>query len=196
MTRGAALQAVIDSLQVAFRGADLSPQAAAALTEVFARLETPCAGRSAAGQVLPVTGLFDQAIGALLNRTDALAPLARALQDLAPDLVWTTRAAVGPTASPGFATAHANALLVGPAGLEPRADVWLGLSLMAPFTRYPDHDHAPEEVYLALSPGDFQHGDAPWVARAPGQTFHNTPGIRHAMRATDQPFLALWCLPV
>ena len=81
-------------------------------------------------------------------------------------------------------------------GFEPRQDVWVGLSLMAPQTRYPDHDHGPEEVYLVLSEGAFLQGDADWLPRRAGQTVYNTPWIRHAMRAGDQPFLALWCLPV
>ena len=132
----------------------------------------------------------------LNGQAQSLQTLGQAVQAIAPALGWSTRKSVGPTASAGFAQAHANAVLIGPNGLEPREDVWVGLSLMEPHTRYPDHDHGPEEVYLLLSDGAFLQGDADWLPRSPGQTVYNTPWIRHAMRATDQPFLALWCLPV
>ncbi len=196
--RQAVLQGGIDRLQEAFAGADLSGPARAALDKVFDRLKTdgPAGQAKAEAEALPVTDLLQKALAPLLARRDALAPLAQALADLAPHLVWTTRKTVGPTASPGFDGAHANGMLIGPGGLEERADVWLGLSLMAPGTRYPDHDHAPEEVYLVLSEGEFLQGEADWLARTAGQTVYNTPGIRHAMRAADRPFLALWCLPV
>ncbi|MGV8986227.1 MAG: dimethylsulfonioproprionate lyase family protein [Cypionkella sp.] len=143
-----------------------------------------------------MTGLLAPVLAPLRQHPDALATLAGALADLGPELEWTTRRSAGPSASAGFATAHANAMLVGPSGLERREDVWIGLSLMAPHTRYPDHNHPPEEVYLVLSDGDFLQGDADWLPRKPGQTVYNPPGIRHAMRAGAAPFLALWCLPI
>lgn len=193
MTRQAALQTMIDSLQQAFKAAELTGPARAALDKLFARLETPADPGEPAGEALPVTALFAPALAAV---PEALAPLVSALAALTPNLRWTTRKNVGPTASAGFALAHANAMLVGPNGLESREDVWIGLSLMAPNTRYPDHDHAPEEVYIVLSDGAFLQGDSDWLPRGPGDTVYNTPGIRHAMRAGDQPFLALWCLPI
>lgn len=208
MIRLPTLQGMIDRLQDALAGADLSAPARVALVKVFDRLKVPGpvgvlagvphdqpAGQSAA-EVLAVTDMLAPALAALTARPDALAALARSLTDLAPALVWTTRKAVGPTASAGFPAAHANTMLVGPGGLEDRADVMIGLSLMAPHTRYPDHDHAPEEVYLVLSDGAFLQGDADWLARKPGQTVYNSPGLRHAMRAGGQPFLALWCLQI
>jgi hypothetical protein len=65
---------------------------------------------------------------------------------------------------------------------------------MAPHVRYPDHNHPPEEVYLVLSPGWFQHGDSSWSEPGIGGTFHNVPNIKHAMASGDAPLLALWCL--
>ncbi len=192
--RDPALQAVIDRLQQAFAGADLSAPARLALDKVFDRLTAPGQTGRPVTETLPVTSLLPEALSAL--QAGPLAPLATALAGLAPQIAWTTRKSLGPTASPGFADAHANAYLIGPGALEDRADVWLGLSLMAPGTRYPDHDHAPEEVYLVLSEGAFLQGDADWLPRLPGQSVYNTPGIRHAMRAGQKPFLALWCLPV
>lgn len=70
----------------------------------------------------------------------------------------------------------------------------IGVSLLAPRVRYPDHNHGPEEVYLVLSPGRFQHGDVGWVEPGIGGTFHNAPGIKHAMASNEAPLLAIWCL--
>jgi quercetin dioxygenase-like cupin family protein len=197
MTRTAELQTLVDSLAAAFAEADVSAAGRAALERVFARLKNAgTAGTASAGEPLPVTGLFDQALAPLLNRSDALAPLARALQALFPHLTWVQRKVGVPNASEGFAEAHANAMLIGPQGVERRDDVQIGLSLMAPRTRYPDHNHPPEEVYIVLSDGAFLQTAPPWLPRKPGETVYNTPGILHAMRAGDAPFLALWCLPV
>ena len=194
--RCAQTQRFLTALEAAFATATMNEVARAAVARVFAAALDPGQAGAGLGEDLAVTGLFPAALAPLIGRAHALGDLALALQDLAPDLVWTTRKSVGPTASAGFATAHANCLLMGPGGMEAREDFWIGLSLMAPGTRYPDHDHAPEEVYLVLSPGQFWHGDAEWITPGVGGTVHNVPGIRHAMRAQDAPFLAIWVLPV
>jgi hypothetical protein len=196
MKRAAGLQRVVDAAAAAFAGAEMSAPAKVALGRVFERLNNVHPAVVGTAEDLPVLSLLPQAVANLQLGGDRMSALGLAVADIAPDLPWTTRKIVGPTASAGFDRAHANAVLIGPNGLEPRQDVWVGLSLMAPHTRYPDHDHGPEEVYLLLSDGAFLQGDADWLARSVGQTVYNTPWIAHAMRATDQPFLALWCLPV
>ncbi|MGE4251469.1 MAG: dimethylsulfonioproprionate lyase family protein, partial [Parvibaculaceae bacterium] len=98
------------------------------------------------------------------------------------------------TASPNFTDGHANAMIVGPNGYEPRTDVWVGVSLLAPRVRYPDHDHAPEEVYLVLSQGRFRQGEADWFEPGIGGSFYNTPNVKHAMASGDAPLFAVWCL--
>jgi quercetin dioxygenase-like cupin family protein len=101
----------------------------------------------------------------------------------------------GPFASDTWAAGHANALIIGPQdSLETRDDIAVGVSLLAPEVRYPDHNHKPEELYMLLTPGRFQHGEADWVALEPGDTFHNDPDIRHAMASGHEPLLAVWCL--
>lgn len=196
--RDPALQTLIDRLEAAFLTCALSDPARQALDRVFDRLRQPAAAGHPKAEPLAVTALLPQALEPLRQGKagPSIAALAEAIAALGPVLPWATRKVVGPTASAGFAGAHANAYLIGPGALEDRADVMVGLSLMAPATRYPDHDHPPEEVYLVLSDGAFLQGEADWLPRQPGQTVYNTPGIRHAMRAGDQPFLALWCLPV
>ena len=67
---------------------------------------------------------------------------------------------------------------------------------MAPHVTYVDHDHPPEEVYLALSPGEWWNTDMDWTDPGAGGLIYNRPGIRHAMRSGAAPFLALWFLPI
>lgn len=202
--RSIGMQQFVTALNAAFERAVLAPPARAAVDRVFHLAATPAPApapalgtpASMAGEELAILALLPAALAPLMDRKDALGNLARALAALAPDLVWSTRKSIGPTASAGFAQAHANCFVMGPGAIEARDDLWIGISLMAPGSRYPDHDHAPEEVYLALSPGAFWHGDAEWVTPGVGGTIHNLPGIRHAMRAADAPFLAIWVLPV
>ena len=86
-------------------------------------------------------------------------------------------------------------MIVGPNGLEDRHDVWVGLSLLAPGVRYPDHNHSPEEIYLVLTDGQFRQGDGGWFTPGLGGTFYNEPSIRHAMASpAATPLLAVWCL--
>jgi len=93
-----------------------------------------------------------------------------------------------------FANGHANATLIGQGGLEERDDVWVGISLMAPNIEYPEHHHAPEEVYLVMSPGHWRQDRGEWFEPGIGGLVCNTPNILHAMRSGSAPLLATWCL--
>ena len=123
-------------------------------------------------------------------QTPRLAPLLRAIRHIAPELRWSPK----PSATEEVRERHANAMLVGPGGWENRPDVWIGLSLLAPGLRYPDHDHAPEETYLVLSDGEFRVGTPDWFTPGPGGSFYVPPGYEHAMRSGEEPLLALWML--
>ena len=87
-------------------------------------------------------------------------------------------------------------MLLGPGGLEDRDDVWVGVTLMGPDVVYIDHDHAPEEVYLSLTPGAWWNARMDWTDPGPEGLTYNPPGIRHAIRAGPAPLLALWFLPI
>lgn len=125
---------------------------------------------------------------------DALNDVARALGTLAPGLSWYDRPDATDTGSANFATGHGNALIVGPDGLVRRPDLWIGVTLLAPHVRYPDHTHPPEELYLALSDGEFRNAATDWTRLGSGGLFHNPPGILHAMRSGGVPQLAVWML--
>ncbi|MCZ4352388.1 dimethylsulfonioproprionate lyase family protein [Roseovarius aestuarii] len=113
---------------------------------------------------------------------------------LEPHLLWSRRTGSRANAGPGFEDGHANAMVVGKNALIRHDRVSLGVSLLAPNIRYPDHNHPPEETYLVLTEGDFFHGDSDWFTPGVGGSFHNTPMIQHAMRSGDTPLFAIWAL--
>jgi quercetin dioxygenase-like cupin family protein len=65
---------------------------------------------------------------------------------------------------------------------------------MAPHTRYPDHRHPPEEIYVVLSEGEWCQESGPWHEPGIGGLVYNPPNIVHAMRSAERPLLALWFL--
>ncbi|WJS85894.1 dimethylsulfonioproprionate lyase family protein [Paracoccus sp. TOH] len=153
-------------------------------------------GQTGAGPAsLPVVdALLDRALAREMDYGD-LAELLQAVRALAPLLCWRRRTGDA-GASANFAENHANAMLLGPGGIEERRDLWIGLSLIAPQIRYPDHQHAPEETYLVLSPGSFRKPGRDWFQPGIGGSFFVPPNAVHAMRAEEEPLFALWALRV
>jgi quercetin dioxygenase-like cupin family protein len=134
-------------------------------------------------------------LAGLAVRHSPLPDLAAAFSAVEGDLRWYRRKNAEAVGQP-FLDGHANAMLIGPGGLEERADVWVGATVLAPHIVYPDHDHPPEEVYIALSPGEWWNAEMDWTEPGPGGIIYNPPGILHAMRSHAQPMLALWFLPI
>lgn len=192
MSRLQPVQTFLDELFPALsqRAADIYSEAS------IERIEDAChqegrLGVSPAG--LPICSWLAPAIGAV-PKVARLQELCASLEKLAPFLCWRTRSG-DHTASADFSLNHANAMILGPGGIEERRDIWIGLSLLAPGTRYPDHRHAPEETYLVLSPGEFRKEGADWFEPGAGGSFYVPPGAEHAMRARDEaPLLAIWAL--
>jgi quercetin dioxygenase-like cupin family protein len=118
--------------------------------------------------------------------------LAAAFHALEPQLPWRTRSLSN--AGPGFAEGHASARILDPNGLEQRGGLISGFSLVAPGITYPEHNHPPEEIYLVLSGGEWWQAGGAWHAPGAGGIVHNPPNIKHAMRGTDVPLLAIWFL--
>jgi quercetin dioxygenase-like cupin family protein len=118
--------------------------------------------------------------------------LAAAFKALEPALAWRTRTMSN--ASSGFAEGHASARVLDQTGLEQRGGLVSGFSLVAPGITYPEHNHPPEEIYLVLSAGEWWQAGRGWHAYGPGGIVHNSPNIRHAMRGTTVPLLAIWFL--
>ena len=127
--------------------------------------------------------------------------LADAFAEIEPQLSWKGRPGAEMHGEQ-FMNGHANAIIIGPPstagtgpkGLETRHDVLIGVSLMAPNTRYPDHHHPPEEIYVVLSNGEWRQSNDPWHQPGLGGLVYNPPNIVHAMQSAEQPLLALWFL--
>lgn len=170
---------------------------AAAARRVFDRLKAR-EGLAAAidAQRLPIAlHTLDGVYAAMAAGPSPLPEMASAFSAIEGRLAWTRRRGADPADQPFF-DGHANTMLIGPGGIEQRDDVWVGATLMAPEVLYPDHSHPPEEVYLALTEGEWWNAAMPWTSPGPGGTIYNPPGILHAMRSGPQPFLALWFLPI
>jgi quercetin dioxygenase-like cupin family protein len=188
------LQDFLTSLADAFCAREIGAEARATIDRIFDALQTPCSPGSGVPQRRPVCSHLSEALATARSRSGPVARLADAFAALEPSLAWVPRRAGGPFASENWPEGHANTTIVGPKGREERDDLTIGASLLAPHVRYPDHRHDPEEVYLVLSPGRFQHGDSDWFEPGIGGTFHNTPNVKHAMASDDAPLLAFWCL--
>lgn len=191
--RGNELQSFYTSLEAACATAVVDAHSQTSLRHIFDLLKSAMSQRSTPGSQLPVCSHVSAAL-ATAGKNEVLRPIVAAFTALEPNLVWKPRLSSGPHASANFATSHANAMIAGPGGLEERDDLWLGVSLLAPHVRYPDHTHPPEETYLVLSEGDFMQGADNWFTPGVGGSFYNPPGILHAMRSGDAPLLAIWAL--
>ena len=179
-----------DFLDAAAVGLAVTTGAAALVAaEVVTRWQGRVGGPRGGAERLPVCDWIAPAVAAHPGA------LAQSFAKLAPGLRWQRRASADPRDA-AFWNWHANALVLGPGGLEERDDVWLGVTVMAPGTLYPDHHHAPAEVYLPLSAGEWWNAGMAWTDPGPQGFIYNLPGILHAMRAGPGPFLALWFLPI
>ncbi len=121
---------------------------------------------------------------------DATAQLGAAFAAIEPLLSWNAK----PTDDPVFRANHANAVIVGVEGVEQRHDARIGVSLVAPDTVYPDHNHPPQEIYAVLSDGAWRQNDGPWRKPGRGGWVYNPANITHAMRSYETPLLAIWSL--
>jgi hypothetical protein len=191
--RRADVQAFLVALRDVFATLPLDAVAARSIRDIFARIDRSVGAMGQGGGSLPACAHLPEALGRVASAGHPFDAIATSFAAMAPALPWSRRSD-GPHASANIMEGHANAMVVGPGGLEARDDVWIGASLLARDTRYPDHRHPPEEVYLVLSPGEFRQGEGPWFEPGFGGTFFNSPEILHAMRSGPHPLFAIWCL--
>ncbi|MEP6972097.1 MAG: dimethylsulfonioproprionate lyase family protein [Betaproteobacteria bacterium] len=195
MTRPAPLARFVDALCDALihsvHGAGAPLRLAQQVTDAL-RTEPGAKGGQPALE-LPACKYLAQALGIARATAKPVAALATALDALAPTLSWRRRVK-GSGDDPSFHDGHANAWIVAPDGLERRDDVIVGISLLAPHTRYPLHQHPPREIYLVLSDGEWFNPDQGWYRPGIGAVVYHPEHMLHAMRAGDDPLLAVWCL--
>jgi quercetin dioxygenase-like cupin family protein len=195
--RPAALQAFLDAAREGYLAAGIDDQTRACIHRVFHALRTihPISSKKAAR--VPSSKHLSGALEPARRIGGVLEAVADCISKLDPLLTWRTGRSPDETSSANYAEEHANSMIVGPGGLENRSDIWIGLSMLGPNVRYPDHTHPPEEAYLVLTDGQFRQGEGKWFTPGVGGTLYNEPGILHAMRSSEtEPFLALWCLPI
>ena len=188
------LQGFLTAAEAAIReGCQGDGPVAAAAERIFGALRVPSGSIGARAGRLPVCMHLEAALDLACQQAGAVGALADAFAAIEPRLEWKTRAGAEARGEQ-FLNSHANATIVGSEGLELRQDVWIGVSLMAPNTRYPDHRHPPEEVYVVLSRGEWRQERDEWHAPGIGGLVYNPPNIVHAMRSGDDPLLAVWFL--
>ena len=194
MMRPKPMQEFLDAIISAADYYVTDPNGKESLARIRAALQTPSKMSDGAGAQLPIRDSLEEVAIPSHFHAPELRHLVETFLRLEPMLNWRRRSGDMSCASANFAEGHANANIVGPGGIERRTDVWLGVTLLSPNVRYPDHSHPPEETYLVLSKGAFCHGDSEWFEPGIGGTFYNSPGIVHAMRSDDTPLLAFWLL--
>lgn len=185
------LQSFLDAAFVAFDRYATDMRSRHSLMQLFAQLESPLPRREGPGRQLPVCKRFLSAALALETGDPVLRNLVDRFVAIEPMLEWKTLPIYHQTASPNFLMGHGNARIVGPHGLEERADVSLGVTLMAPNIRYPDHNDAGGHSYLVVSEGELK-GKDDWVARGPGGFFYNPTDTTLAIRSSEKPLLIFW----
>lgn len=190
---GKSVRTFVDAAQAAFTAHAADEPSRRMLAATFAAASGAPAAEVRLGARLPGCSCLEEAL-TLEVGSDPLGDLVAAFRAVEPFVTWRRRPDPEGTSRGAYEAGHANAIVVGPGGVWDRPDIYLGATLMAPNIRYPDHDHAPEEVYLVLAPGEFLQGGGDWFPVGTGGSFYNPPGIRHSMRSLDRPFLTFWAL--
>ena len=192
--RPAKLNELLHHLQAIFNEEQLSGDARELVQKAFQALASaPGAASEEVPRRLPlVEEWLEPALQLAGGGPASLGPLVAAFRAVEPQLHWHHRAGSKPGTA--FHEGHANAMLIGPRGLEERSDVWLGLTLMRPELDYVRHQHPPEELYLVMTPGEWQQDDGPWFDPGVIGTVYNRPMIHHAMRSAETPFFTFWLL--
>jgi len=145
----------------------------------------------------PVLRYLDDALA--LARDFELSLIADRFSDLVHTLNWSQNPSYDEThCDPSFLAGYAYAALSGQEGPAYCAAPRGGLMLIGPNVTYPDHRHAPREVYLVMTPGvQWRLDRGEWFDVAPGDLIYHYAWQMHAMRTTDQPLLAFggWVEP-
>ena len=143
---------------------------------------------------LPACNYLNDALEHAKSVDGPVSTLATAINDLLPYLRWVLRPN-GENDDDLFKKKHANAVVIGDGGIETHDSIRIGMSLLAPQTRYPDHHHPPEEIYAVLSQGEWKQGTTDnFFTPGVGGIVHNIPNIVHGMRSKETPLLAVWSL--
>lgn len=127
------------------------------------------------------------------------APIAEHFANVLHLLRWSQNPSYNETnCSRSLLDGYAYAAIAGPDGPIECAAPRGGIMMMGPGVTYPDHRHEPKEVYLVLTPGaQWRLDEGDWFDVEPGDLLYHEAWQMHAIRTTDQPFLAFagWIEP-
>lgn len=142
------------------------------------------------GEDFPVLKHLPAALDAAANAE--LAGLAGSFGALAGSIGWSQNAGYTlENSGQAFLDGYAYASLSGPEGPVLCEAPMAGYMLLGPNLLYPDHQHAPREVYLVLTPGARWSLDSgEWFDVAPGTMIVHDSWQNHAIRTGNTPFLA------
>ena len=182
---------------IAWRAAAAQPFSPRAEIETAVNL---LGGLTFTGQALPTS---HGAVERYLKPRDLRHPHANALLgalvETAPAIDWIG----GPSGYGGepdmqaFCANYAFCALAGPAGWARGCSavsdkVGFNFTVQCPNVTYPDHAHKAIELYYVVSgKALWKRGGEPWVERYPGDVILHTAGMRHAMKTTDEPLVAM-----
>lgn len=195
MTRESAVHRLIQALQIAFENAAGDERAQAVVTQAFAEYQTRPLRDGGDKKTFPVCAYLDAALTSA-SRELGLWNIAEACKLIASDLDWyQTHSPSHPnSASANFGIGHANATLYGPGGLVSSNSLKIGMSLLAPEVRHPDHSYQTVKMYLVVSGGEFRKERGDWAAPGYRGSFYTESDVIHAMRSGPKPLLTFWAL--
>jgi Dimethlysulfonioproprionate lyase len=159
-------------------GVDESVRVAA--ERIFGALRTPSGEAGRRGGSVACLPPSANGTGNARALQGAVGALADAFDVIERQLHWKIRAGAE-TQGESFLNGHANATIVGSEGLAIRRDVWIGVTLIVSHMRHPDHRHLPEEIYIALSSGEWRQASKPWHEPGIGKLVYNPPNVVHAI---------------
>ncbi|ASY63026.1 putative transcriptional regulator protein [Sinorhizobium sojae CCBAU 05684] len=191
-SRPKTLQNLINVAGSLFLAHDVPVMAKYVAGKIFHTLMKPSSLYSAGGNILPPAEHLAETLVEASRRGGTIGAMGDAILAIAPELRWY-RSKSGPFASVNFARDHAHASIIGPGGIEDRDDVYVGLTVMGPYSRFPDHRRKYATAYLPLSRVEVLTDDGDWTVADPGRAFFVEEGREFAMRCTGNPLLLLWC---
>ncbi|ACP25808.1 putative transcriptional regulator protein [Sinorhizobium fredii NGR234] len=191
-SRPAALQAFISAAGNLFLADDVPTMARYIAGKVFHDISRASSHYCSGGIELPAVSHLSLAVGRAREQGGKIAAVAAAMEAIVPGLRWY-QSNTGPFASVNFLDGHAHAYIVGPDGLEQRDCIHLGVTILAPFTRYPDHRRRYPAAFAALSHMEVRVDESAWMPHRAGGVFFAEGGSGLALRCTSGPALVLWC---
>jgi len=145
--------------------------------------------RQASPNYLPVLSFLPAAVKAAHEKAK---PLTQSLAALSRKLTWGQTYSVEDFGSK-FLQRYAWTELIGQRGPIPSDRIACGFLFLGPQVEYPRHSHEAQEVYVPLTHSTlWQRRNQVWVPGAAGKPRFHASWEPHAMRADNQPLLALY----